>query len=155
MTHWQKQHLTPTQFSHLGRSSYFGLSQNSHVYLHCTKQPMAGQGGNGLGSLSGREQWMTIYGKICSQQDWEAEAAKAEAKWPKCGERPWISRTPSAFLHKDTGSSYKGSKTWWILDRGEITCHCRNAQGLLTGTGSAEWMNGTIDLKPTLQIWFL
>lgn len=74
--------LTATsQFSHLGRSSYFSLSQNSHVYRHRRKQPMVVQGRNGLGRLSGREQPMTIYGKICSQHDWAAPVANAEVTW--------------------------------------------------------------------------
>lgn len=53
---WMELWQTSTYFSSLGRSSYFGLSLNSHVYWHCMKQPIAWQRGNGLGRLSGREQ---------------------------------------------------------------------------------------------------
>lgn len=154
----QWQHLTSTQFSHPGRSSYFSLSQNSHVYWHCMKQPMAGLGRNGLRSLSGREQWMAIYGKICSQQDWAAEAAKSEATelyrclehklWPKNGERLQIfMHTKCIFACKDR-YSLVSRQTRIAWDSKEILSLCTHPQ-ISDGKG---WVQINDEFKHWIQL---
>lgn len=60
--------------------SFFSLSQNSPVCRHSAQQPITAQGRSSLGRLSARELYMTIYGKICTQQDRAAAAATETVK---------------------------------------------------------------------------
>lgn len=72
---------TSTYFSSLGRSSYFGLSLFTCVLtLHEAANSVAERKWSWMAVRQGAD--LTIYGKICSQQDSAAEAAKADASKP-------------------------------------------------------------------------
>lgn len=127
------------------------------------RQPIAGLGGNSLGRQSGSELWMTIYGKICTQQDWEAEAAKAEATLHYRGlgtqareQGLWTLSTFSVFLCVQTEYTLIHSQTGVVWDNAGRLCHSAHTQGFLTAKVE-HWMNGElkdwVQIQHTLHIW--